>query len=137
MGKLDLSKYNSNTPDVRRSSKIDCGPPRHMRGEQFLCGPIPLDWLKRAARLPGKALQVSLAAWFRAFLKRTDTVLLTNKLVKGFGVSRHSKARALRALEAAGLMAVHRTPRENPTVKLLPYQHPRSTDESHTTDNGG
>ncbi len=137
MGKLDVSKYGPGHPTEPNSVEVSSGPPRHSPGEYFLRGPIPLEWLQRAAMLPGKALQVSVATWFRAFLKHTDTVLLTNKLLGGFGVSRHSKARALKALEDAGLMAVRRTPRKNPTVKLLPYRHSESTDDSHSTDDGG
>jgi hypothetical protein len=38
-------------------------PARFRRGQKFLRGPIPWDWLSVASRLPGKALQVGLAIW--------------------------------------------------------------------------
>ena len=34
------------------------------RKGKFLRGPVALDWLRRAAALPGKALAVGLALWF-------------------------------------------------------------------------
>ena len=37
--------------------------PRHRQGEKFLKGPIPWDWLTKAAQLPGHALHVALVLW--------------------------------------------------------------------------
>jgi len=94
-------------------------PPRHRQGEKFLKGPIPLAWLSRAAALPGRALQVGLAIWFLAGLKKTRTVTLTNAVLKDFGVDRHAKYRGLAVLEGAGLIAVERQPGHAPRVTLL------------------
>ena len=76
---------------------------------RFFKGPIPLPRLAIAARLPGKALAVYLAIVHRRDLTHEPTVTLPSTLLREFGVDRDSKARALRALEGAGLIAVERT----------------------------
>ena len=68
----------------------------------FIKGPIPLAWITAAAMLPGKSLQVGLALWYLAGLKKTKTVPLGNLLPK-FGVDRKSKGRCLKLMERAGL----------------------------------
>jgi hypothetical protein len=94
--------------------------PRHRGGEQFLCGPIPCDWLARAARLPGKALAVGVALWFKAGLsKRNAMVRLTGKLMEQFGIGRYAQYRGLKALEAAGLVSVERRRGCAPMVTIL------------------
>jgi len=47
---------------------------------------VPLDWLEKAACLPGKALAVGLAIWALAIAVKTKTVMVTPICVKGFGV---------------------------------------------------
>ena len=76
---------------------------------RFLKGPVPLVSLAVAARLPGKALAVYLAIVHRRDLTHEPTVTLPSTLLREFGVDRDSKARALRALEDAGLAQVERT----------------------------
>ena len=80
--------------------------PRHRPGEKFLKGPIPFNWLCRAAQLPGKSLQVALAIWFLAGLNKSATVRLGQSTLKEMGVDRHSKARALTQLMNAKLISV-------------------------------
>ena len=83
----------------------------HARHSQmpFLKGPIPLRPIAIAARLPGKALAVYLILRHRRDLTGEPTTTLPARLLRDFGVDRHSKARALRALEGAGLVMVERT----------------------------
>jgi hypothetical protein len=76
---------------------------------RFLKGPVPLVSLAVAARLPGKALAVYLATQHRCDLEGRSTVTLPAALLRKFGVGRDAKARALRALEDAGLAQVERT----------------------------
>ena len=81
-------------------------PPHHRSGEKFLKGPIPLNWLCRAAQLPGKSLQVGLAIWFLAGLNKSATVRLGQSVLTEFGVDRHSKSRALAKLMNARLISI-------------------------------
>ena len=74
----------------------------------FLKGPIPLDQIAKASRLPGQALSVLLAIHHRVALTGNETVTLPKRLLDQLGVSRDSKARSLRLLEMASLVVVER-----------------------------
>ena len=77
-------------------------PPRHKRGEEFLKGPIPWNWLCRAAELCGKAFQVAIAIWFLAGVHKRE-VEVSGQAVEDLGVSRYACYRGLKLLEKAGL----------------------------------
>lgn len=94
--------------------------PRHRVGERFLKGPIPLNWLSRAAQLQGKSLQVGLSLWFLAGLTNCHTVKLSQSTLHEFGVNRQSKYRALRWLEGAKLITVANGVGKSPLVTLRP-----------------
>ena len=93
--------------------------PRPRAGEKFLKGPIPLDWLSTAARLPGKSLHVALSIWLTASMSRSATVPLSNMAALAFGLDRNAKYRALQWLEEAGLISVERKLGRSPVVTLL------------------
>lgn len=99
-------------------------PPRHRPGERFLKGPIPMEWLALAAKLPGKALHVGMAVWHLAGMKRSSTVILTASLLRSLGVTRYAARRALKVLEQAQLVSVGRHRGRNPTVVLLEARLP-------------
>src|SRR5436190_17675163 len=82
--------------------------PKFARGQRFLKGPIPWAWLMRAAQLPGRALHIGVALWFLSGLTRSFTVKLGGRPLAELGVDRHSKYRALRQLENAGLIHLTR-----------------------------
>ena len=96
--------------------------PRHRAGETFLRGPIPLDWLHQACLLPGKAVAVALALWFKAGMSKGQfavPIALTRTLLRQFGVKdRRTSARALEAMESAGLVSVDRHPGRSPRVTI-------------------
>ena len=85
----------------------------------FLKGPIPLAWLQAASKLPGKSLHVGVALWYISGLTKSKTVTLSNPLLKSLGVDRKAKARCLKSMERAGLVAVMSTAGRNPVVTLL------------------
>lgn len=80
---------------------------------------IPLDWALQATALPGQALAVGAMLWFRAGLSDCRTVRMPYRLLGQGGVSTHTARRALRALEAAGLVSVAKEPGKSPIVTLL------------------
>jgi DNA-binding MarR family transcriptional regulator len=82
---------------------------RQRRAGRFLKGPILMSDIAVAAKLPGKALAVYLAIRHRIDLTRSAAVKLPASLMRELGVSKDSKARALRQLEAAGLITVRRS----------------------------
>ena len=93
---------------------------------RFIRGPLPFEWISRAARLPGSALAVGMCLWHLAGLRGTHQRLaLSTERLEPFGVSRHSKDRALRALLAAGLVTVERKRGRSPRVSLVTRQRSR------------
>jgi hypothetical protein len=97
------------------------GPPCHKRGERFLKGPIPFNWLAKAARQPGKALHVAIAIWFFAGVTRSRSVALSSRLMFSLGSSRFSTYRGLKALEEVGLVTVIRHRGRNPRVTIQDF----------------
>jgi hypothetical protein len=85
----------------------------------FIRGPIPLDWLSRAAMLPGRSLHVAMALWFMAGLKKTRIVPISNVTGLQFGLDRNAKYRALEWLEQADLISVERRTGRAPIVTIL------------------
>jgi len=95
--------------------------PKRKQTEPFVKGPIPLGWLQRAAKLPGKApLLTALTLFYLAGLKRTRRgIRLSAKQLGKFGVGRRNSYDALSALETAGLVSVKRKVGRLPIVDIL------------------
>jgi hypothetical protein len=98
--------------------------PRKRVGELFLKGPVPMGWLSRAGRLPGRALHVGVVLWMLSGIKRSGTVVLGSAHLREMGVDRHAVYRALRHLEAGALISVSRNLGRAPCVTLLDAEHP-------------
>jgi DNA-binding transcriptional ArsR family regulator len=111
---FDLSRYPAG-----ESPGSGAGPPRHRPGEKFLKGPVPWDWVRAAARLPGKALAAGLGVWFEAGCASTGTVPVTLARLARVGISRDAARRALAQLERAGLATLDRRPGRATRVTLL------------------
>ena len=94
-------------------------PPRHRPGEQFLKGPIPLAWLTAAGRLPHGALQVGVLLWFEAGRPRNRAVTFCLARGEAMGMSKQTTRRALRQLQAAGLVSIARKPGRGLQVTIL------------------
>lgn len=110
-----IAKHTPATP----KEKVNSSRTPKIRGE-FLKGPIPLEWLGRAAKLRGKAsLATALAIWFEVGRRRSNEIKLTTAILARFGVNRKAKYRALKQLEGANLISVVRPPRKNPIVTVL------------------
>jgi hypothetical protein len=92
--------------------------PANQNGK-FLRGPVPWDWLAKAAKLPGKALHVGLALWRLSGATKSDTVRLSNVELDAMGVDRNAKSRALKHLEQAGLVRVSQAPGQAPVVTII------------------
>jgi hypothetical protein len=107
-----------------------------IKGE-FVRGPIPLKWLTIASTLPGKALAVAMAIWFEfGRRRRANTIILTTAILDRFNVGRKAKYKALRHLQDAGLVVVHRKPRRNPVVTILDFKDEDRANPSAAMDVG-
>lgn len=116
MPPIDVERYR-----VRhlRSGSSSQRPPRPLKGQHYLKGPIPLPWLETAANLPGRALHAGIALWYAAGLIGSASVPLSNLASLRFGIDRSSKYRALRVLEGAGLIRVERKLGRSPQVTIV------------------
>lgn len=82
---------------------------RRQKG-MFIKGPIPLDWITKAACLPGKTMNTALALWFLNGLFLGKSFKFTRSTYKKFGVSRFAVSKHLKDLEESGLITVERAP---------------------------
>ena len=89
------------------------------RVELFLRGPIPLEWLGKAAALPGKTLNVALALWWRHGMAKSKPFKLTQQALKHMNVERDAASAGLIRLERAGLIRVTRSPGQRPIISMV------------------
>ncbi len=119
MASINASRLRIKTSfNSRSSTRL----PRPKAGERFLKGPIPMDWLSAAARLPVKALHVAIAIWFTASLNKSATVPLSNLAGLPFGLDRKRKYRALKWREDENLVSIERKLGRSPVVTLLEFR---------------
>lgn len=119
MATIDPKRVQFERGDAFQSSSAPSKPPRPKPGAKFLRGPVPLDWLSRAATLPGRSLHVAIAVWFMAGLRKSRTVPVSNVTGLQFGLDRNAKYRALEWLENAKLISVERQVGRAPVVTIL------------------
>ncbi len=119
---------NKHLPDLRNlpddqipSKKITPAKTGKLKGGRtFIKGPIDLEWISKAAHLPGKAINVALAlSWLSGLNKSKEGLKLTNKVYESFNVSRPTAHKALNSLEDAGLVKVERGPGRKNRVTIL------------------
>ena len=86
----------------------------------FLKGPIPMDWLSAAGKLPGKAFNLGIAIWWLANMANSKKIKLTGRALGYVGISRDAASDGLKRLEDNGLILVKRSPGQRPTVEIVP-----------------
>jgi len=84
----------------------------------FVQGPVPLDWLERASTCGRKGLNVGLAIWWLAGVKKKSTVTLTREALEHFRVTPTAAVRILRKMEAIQLCQVETKRGRGPRVTL-------------------
>ena len=116
-----------------RRSKCSAGPsPASTRGDlldetskQFLqafLDPAEIDWLTKAARLPGRSLHLAVLLVCLAKAAKTRQVEFSNSASQQFGLDRNAKYRGLCWLEEAGLVRVERKIGRSPAVTILDHR---------------
>ena len=93
---------------IKRQSKA---PERYVRT-------IPLPWVFRASRLPGKALHVGIVLWYHAGVSKSKTVKLTRSRLRQFGIHHETGRRGLQALRKANLVSVDQSGKRSPYVTV-------------------
>ena len=116
-------RHNTDKPmAVRRlqldviSGKLVLAPKKSL----FLAGPIPLDWIHKAAELPGKSLNVAFAIWWLNGMAKGKPLKLTRLSLNSFCVKREAASAALNRLEMAGLIQLQRSHGQRPIISILP-----------------
>jgi hypothetical protein len=97
------------------SNKLVAAPKK----ELFLRGPIPLEWLGKAAALSGKTLNVAIALWWCHGMAKGRPFKLTRMALKYMNVERDAASAGLIRLEQAGLIQVERKPGQRPIISIL------------------
>jgi DNA-binding transcriptional ArsR family regulator len=86
----------------------------------FLKGPISMEWLSLAAKLPGKAFHLAVAIQWLAGMSPAQKLKITAKALELLGVSKDAYRDGLRRLEEAGLVSVERRVGQFPWVSINP-----------------
>jgi DNA-binding transcriptional ArsR family regulator len=86
---------------------------------KFIKGPLDFVWLSEARQLGVTALWVGLGLWFLRGLRRSNSFIVSNLIMHEWGVQPDAKARAIGALEKAGLITVERRGKRSPQVTLV------------------
>jgi len=116
--------------------------PRHRRGDPFIRGPLPLDWVEIVFTLSFSAVKLAFALWFKAGCHRDRikpaTVVMSAGILERFGLkSRTAVSRATAELEAAGLIHTKKRIGRRPEITILPSPVPvkriSSEEESEET----
>jgi len=87
--------------------------------QPFLRGPIPLTWLGRAARLPGKTLNVALAVWWIYGMVGHKPMKLSKKALAIFQISVDAATDGLNRLEHHGLVKLQKNPGQRPLIEIV------------------
>ena len=85
----------------------------------FLKGPVPLNWITKAAKLPGKALALGIALWWLKGMSKGGEVKVTKTALNALNVSRDALYDGLKRLEEANLITVLRKPGKRPLVNIV------------------
>jgi hypothetical protein len=85
----------------------------------FIKGPVPLDWLSKAAQLPGKAVQVALALFWLFGMSPTVQFKMTRRAMELFCLSTDAYLDGLNRLEKIGLIKVLRRPGQRALVEIV------------------
>ena len=92
---------------------------RRPKGQRWLCGPVPMTWLRQARKLSYPTLWTGLILWHLAGLKKRASFPFSNIEAALWGINRQTKYKTLAALEEAGLIDVKREGHRAPIVTLL------------------
>ena len=116
---FDPERWESSADGMPANTKGKRKPARTRKPARFLKGPVPWPWLVEAMKLPGKALAVGLMLWREGGCAGTRTVYFGLPRAAADGIPVSTARRAIRTLEAARLVEVHRKPGRGLEVTIL------------------
>lgn len=135
---MDLESFSASETDVaafyggqderpvkqsaRRSNQRSVDLPRHGDGERFIRGPIPLAWMKLAAKCGNRSEAVALLLWYSAGFQRSNPVKLSKTILDELGVHTKTAKRVLLRMAEFGLVDVVFRRGRSPVVTLTAPQ---------------
>jgi DNA-binding transcriptional ArsR family regulator len=119
-GSWDPSSLQIGPADLAtKRAAIRKGRPISPISGRFIAGPIDVAWLSQARKIGVTALWVGLSLWFLRGVRHSDNFIVSNLIVREWGVLPDAKSRALRKLEKAGLITIERRGKRSPHVTLV------------------
>ncbi|QEG00201.1 hypothetical protein Mal15_42700 [Stieleria maiorica] len=98
------SKRPANRKTPKRETRRSVDLPRHGKGERFIRGPIPLEWMKLASKCGNRSEAVAMLLWYAASLQRSNPVRLTKTILDELGVHTRTAKRVLLKMSDFGLV---------------------------------
>lgn len=94
---------------------------KRSRKRWFLRGPVDMDWLNRAKRLPKSALATGLALWFTQGVRKSNGPIKVTAAVRRYmSLTPDDARRGIRALAENGLIGVVKGGRgRHPVVEII------------------
>src|SRR5262249_48795050 len=116
----DYAPPNTELPDLKGAESSSL--PFPGRNEHYFKAYLPMSWVEKACRLPGRAWHLACALWFTAVCRggRKSNLLLSQQTKKRFGLtSRTTVRRAVCSLRQARLVRVKQLPGQSPRFSIL------------------
>lgn len=110
---LDALKLDPSDPNLTRTAK-----PRGHKARSFFVK-VPLTWLEKLNGASGQTCRLALYLLYFHWRGRGAPITLANRTLECGGIPSQSKRRALRYLEARGLVSVAWRAKRSPVVRIL------------------
>jgi len=120
---FDLSKFSYKVSGEEKPPKVYRKPRQKKHYKNFLAS-IDLEWITKAAHIPGRALHAALALRHVSALQKSLTVKMQRKIREQFGLTPDTYNKALPKLEEAGLVKVRRSKGQFHTVTIIEIENP-------------
>ncbi len=121
----DVSTFFAIHPDkaegqrTKNARRVEPAPlPRHGKGERFICGPIPLEWMKLASKCGNRSEAVAVLLWYAAGFQRSNPVKLSKTILAELAVHPKTAKRVLQRMAEYGLVDVEFHRGRSPSVTI-------------------
>jgi hypothetical protein len=115
---FDINEFRITGKNINSREPQKKSEPKKKKIGNFIKGPIPLYWIRKALKLAPCAIRIGMVLWYISGLRKSETFILSNVMLKGFNLDRHTKYRGLKLLEDAGLIEIERRFKKNPRVTI-------------------
>lgn len=96
--------------------------PRHRKGERFIRGPIPMEWVKAASNCGQRAEAVTMLLWHTVGWQKKNAISLTPRILRELNVHPKTAKRVLSRMADVGLVDVEFHRGRSPVVTILDYR---------------